>query len=427
MKGDPFTEPEPTEHYPPGAEQRARARAERGSPGGFGPPLKHATLSDVFERWTNDGPLIHEATGIKALDDLTGGGPVYGSRWYIMGAPDAGKTALIVQIAHVLALRGVAVGILAVDEEDEDVATRLVQRTPMPGTLGHFLRWHCEDRSEDLVARMQLALGRLPIRFYGSEWTIEAAAADLDAFAKSIRGRAALFVDSIQAVECDACRAAGRELNLHAAITANANALRGAASRYHMLAVATCEMNRNAYRTVESADSYNDMAAAKESGKIEYSARVMLAVRLVKDEKDLIELRITKNKHGPSYPREPALYLRLDRERQELTLTEAPAPAAEQPSRRAKREEESEVLREQRRLKREAEQRAKAAQRETAAQAERDRVDNVVRQILAEGYSGRLRDEVIARATVGKDKADAAIARCRQRANAEPSVPRGGV
>src|SRR5678815_1197380 len=67
----------------------------------------------IVDSWLAHGPLVHEPTGISALDKLTGGGPVYGSRWYLLGAPDAGKTALLLQIAHVFALRGICVGILA--------------------------------------------------------------------------------------------------------------------------------------------------------------------------------------------------------------------------------------------------------------------------------------------------------------------------
>jgi hypothetical protein len=74
-------------------------------------------------------------------------------------------------------------------------------------------------------------------------------------------------------------------------------------------------MNRSAYRDRDAAEKSNDMAAAKESGAIEYSARVMVAVRSVPDEADLVEVRLPKNKHGR---REEPIYLRVDRGTQSL-------------------------------------------------------------------------------------------------------------
>lgn len=375
-----------------------------------------SSLVDVFARWKTTGPLIHEPTGIAKLDELTGGGPVYGSRWYALGAPDAGKTALFDQFAHTWAQRGVAVGVLAVDEEDEDQATRLVQRTDVPGTSDYFRRQHCEERNDHMVTLMSAALCELPIVFYDETWTIEAAAADLAAYANSLATKAALFVDSIQAVTCDASRAL-RDASRHETISANVRALRTVATRHRLIALATSEMGRDFYRSVRLADGADDMAGAKESGAVEYSARVMISLRSVKDEKDLIETRVVKNKHGPSYPREPAFYLRLDRERQTLTLANAPPPPPEEPSRQKQRAQETEVIREQRRIKQEADKREQSTKRESAEQAERDRVDAIVRKAMAEGLAGRaLKVEVKARAHVGTGKAETAIARCKPQA-----------
>lgn len=95
-----------------------------------------------------------------------------------------------------------------------------------------------------------------------------------------------------------------------------------------MLTMATSEMSRIAYRSVESAESTNDMAAAKESGAIEYGARVMVALRNAKDHGDLIQARVVKNKHGSSWPREEGeFYLRIDRLAQQLSDAEAPKSA----------------------------------------------------------------------------------------------------
>jgi KaiC/GvpD/RAD55 family RecA-like ATPase len=275
------------------------------------------TAAEVIANWTNEGPLVHEPTGIAKLDALTGGGPVFGSRWYLVGAPDAGKTALLVQIAHVFAAADLAVGFYAVDEEPSDIVTRLAQRSG-------WSREDCETRDPDTVSEMSDKLATLPIRFYDARQTIESAAADLASYRKELGARgAALFIDSVQTVTCDAARAMNdpspREL-----VTANVTAIRKVASEHRLVVMATSEMNRGAYRSNDAAERTNDMAAAKESGAVEYSARVMLALRSVASEPDRVELRVVKNKHGPSGD---TLHLQIDRRRMTLAETDAPAEA----------------------------------------------------------------------------------------------------
>jgi hypothetical protein len=285
------------------------------------PPSPAITPRDVLAQWKVSGPLVHEPTGLSDLDRLTGGGPIYGSRWYLLGAPDAGKTALLVQLAHLWAERGVAVGMLAVDEEPDDITTRLVQRSK-------FSRTHCEQRHPAIVAKMATAIADLPLRFYPPGCPIEAAAADLATFAKA-KGhkRTAMFVDSVQQITCDALAAADREVCPRDAINANVKAIRAVATEHKMIVIATSEMNRTAYRSVESAEASNDMAAGKESGAIEYSARVMLSLRSVKDHPELMQVRMVKNKHGASAPAAADFFLKIDRASQ--TIEDSVAPEAQ--------------------------------------------------------------------------------------------------
>ncbi len=269
------------------------------------------TPPSIVDAWRKEGPLVHEPTGIARLDELTGGGPVYGTRWYIVGAPDAGKTALLVQIADAYARAGLLVGFLAVDEEPSDVLTRFAQRAG-------WTRKELEQRDAgdlDLVAER---LSELPIRFYDAGWTLDAAATDLAAEAESLGRKAALFVDSIQTVTCDGEKDAK---SIREAVTLRSSSLRAVASRHRLIAIATSEMGRHAYRTQQAGEEASDLAAAKESGAIEYSARVLLALRSVAGEPDLVQLRVGKNKHGPSGDE---IYLRLDRRK--MTLSETMAP-----------------------------------------------------------------------------------------------------
>jgi hypothetical protein len=293
---------------------------------GAQPSRRVWTPVERVAEWAKDGPLVHEPTGIDKLDELTGGGPVYGSRWYVQGAPNASKTLLFVHVADEWARRGIVVGLLAVDEEADDITTRLAQRAK-------FRRDECETREPATLLEMQEALEPCPIRMYGPEWTIQDAADDLARYAKERSGnRIALLVDSIQAVACPPMLTE-REPSERERVNVNIRALRDAAARvraidpaHRLIAMATSEMNRNAYRTVASAEQYNDMAAGKESGAIEYSARVLVSLRSVKGDGNLIEVRMVKNKHGESGD-EAGFYLALDRRRQTLAVGEAPHEA----------------------------------------------------------------------------------------------------
>ena len=285
------------------------------------PPAEN--IAGVLADWATHGRLVHEPTGIAALDEVTGGGPVYGTRWAWLGAPDAGKTAVLVQIGHDYAQRGIFVGFVAVDEEAGDLVTRLAQRVG-------YSRLDCEEREADIVRHMGNELTKLPIRFYGARHTIESAAADLHEWAKASTPegqpiRCFLAIDSIQTVRCDAAlqmELSGREVNPRALVTANVSAARAVASLYRLIAFFTSEMARRAYQSQDAADNSNDMAAGKESGAIEYSARVQLTLRSVKGETDLLELTPSKNKHGRSGQ---AIYLRIDRARMTLSETSAPS------------------------------------------------------------------------------------------------------
>ncbi len=280
-----------------------------------------ATIGQVLDGWLRDGSLVHEPTGIAGLDELTGGGPVYGTRWYVAGAPDAGKTALLIQIVHAALQRGVAAGLLAVDEDPDDIVTRFAQR-------GGYSRKHCEVRDPTVLAQMREALGTLPLRIYDATWTIESAAADLAAFAKQ-RAESApeahpqgpcamLAIDSLQTVRCAVdvqAEESGRELPEVSAVTARARAIRSVATKFRLIAIATSEQGRGSYRSNDPSQQTSALASAKWSGAVEYSARVLVALRPVPNHPDLVELEIAKNKHGP---RDRKFHLKIDRASQTL-------------------------------------------------------------------------------------------------------------
>jgi KaiC/GvpD/RAD55 family RecA-like ATPase len=282
------------------------------------------SIGAVLDAWRSDGPLVHEPTGIAKLDQLTGGGPVYGTRWYLAGAPDAGKTALLIQLADTFAQRGVAVGLYAVDEDAGDLVTRLAQRRG-------YMRVDCEIRDPGTLSAIGEALADMPIRLYDDRYTIESAAADLAAYvAEHGGGRMAFLADSLQTIRCEAEAVAslgGRDMSEVSAVTARVRAVRAIATQHRAIAIVTSELGRGAYRSSDPDQQTTTLASAKWSGAVEYSARVLLGVRSVAGETDLVDIEIAKNKHGP---RDEHVYLRIDRRTQTLIPVDyAPAPAAE--------------------------------------------------------------------------------------------------
>lgn len=279
-------------------------------------PKKRAwSPGDILAQWRDEGPLIHVPTGLSRLDELTGGGPVFGTRWFLLGAPDAGKTMLLVQIADAYLDAGLAVGLLGIDEEPGDLLGRFAQRRGIS-------RKACEERSIATLAAIDEMMRDRPIRYYDHDWTIDEAADDLAKFAEERGLRAFLGVDSLQTATAsnEDPRASLRE---H--VTQRAVAVRSAATRHRMIVMATSEMNRGAYRSNDATETTNDMAAAKESGAIEYQARVMLSLRSVPGESDLVDLKIVKSKHGGGGEH---IGLRLDRGRQTIVEEEDYDPRA---------------------------------------------------------------------------------------------------
>lgn len=272
----------------------------------------------IVDEWERDGPLVHLPTGIESLDDMTGGGLVLGSRVYMLGAPNAGKTALAVQIADTYMAKGIDCALLGVDEEPSDLAMRMMQRRG-------FTREQVEHRVPAVIAAARAAFGSLPLLLFDGSTTIEAAAVALHKRACERhpgvdRPPCVLFIDSVQTARCEGEDIEG---SLYVSVTKRVAAIRACASRYRMLVVATSEMNRAAYKSKKAEDQVTDMAAGKESGAIEFSARVLLALRSVPGSSDVVELRVAKNKHGADHRvDQDGIFLRVNRAAQ--TLAEAP-------------------------------------------------------------------------------------------------------
>ena len=115
-----------------------------------------------------------------------------------------------------------------------------------------------------------------------------------------------LVVDSAQQVES---RAGVDADGPRAKLTANVAALRRAAHWERHLVLATSELARGAYRSKNTSERIDDLAAFKESGALEYGADLALVLRSVRNEDDSVDATVPKSRLGPRTP----FRLRLDR------------------------------------------------------------------------------------------------------------------
>jgi hypothetical protein len=271
-------------------------------------PKPHS-LSDLFEERRTRGPTIHEPTGLAKLDEYTRGGPTYGSTTFVVGAPDAAKTLLLWTIAVRYASAGVLVGFLAIDDEPDDLLSRLCQSHG-------FTRQQYETEDSAGITRMRTKVGHLPLLIYDARWTVDSSIRNL---AAGRSARTAFFADSLQTVRCDGWSS---EHGAPRMVSDAASAIRAAAVEHRMLTFATSESNRTWTGERRRGQPTSAMGAGAESRAIEFRARTMLSLMTCPDHPNLLEVGIPKNKLGMSA--EPAFWLRIDRERQGLFDAEAP-------------------------------------------------------------------------------------------------------
>ncbi|MBE7481154.1 MAG: hypothetical protein HS104_14370 [Polyangiaceae bacterium] len=294
------------------------------------PPL---TPSSIVATWRTEGPLLRVPTGIAPLDALCRGGLPVPWRVVIVGAPSAGKTAVGTIAADTLARSaadsGLCVGILAVDEEPEDLTVRLAQ-------IAGFTVAQLELRDPEVLEDVEAALSGLRVRFYDATHTIESAASDLARWCEEERRRGMLMVDSMQAAMSSAAVTAKTPREM---VEGNVRAIRWAVSHHRLLVVATSEANRGSYRSEDAADTTNDLAAGAESRAIEFGAQTLLMLRTPKDEPEVIHVRVAKNRRADR----GEFWLRLDRDRH--TVKECSDPDADPATANDRREQRRAAVR----------------------------------------------------------------------------------
>lgn len=287
------------------------------------PPPKSRALADLFDDLTWDGVVL--STGLELLDQaLDDGGLTTGTLTVILGGPGSKKTGFATQLGDGLSRQGAAVLMLCADEPRKRVAQRLGQRAG-------WNRGGLRDKSEvgestrAGAREREAALGRM-LRLCDPRRADEASTLE-EAFDELRRMRDArarvLIVDSLQT--CASLAAAAHD-DARAKVDAKLAVLKTMADA-GVIVIVVSETNRAFYAgETKTVEREHVLAAAKESGGIEYAADLLAG--LVKDRAmpDRVELLVAKSRLG----QEPRFWMRWDRDRAELLPTGA-ADVVDQP------------------------------------------------------------------------------------------------
>jgi KaiC/GvpD/RAD55 family RecA-like ATPase len=278
--------------------------------GGEKPQRKGVEFRSLGERLRSaaaGGPRY--PLGIAPLDALLRGGLRVGKVGAIGGAPGAGKTTEAVQIGRALARSGVAVCILAIDEDPAGIDARNLE------SIG-ISRDHAEEPSAEDIELAERELGALPLEII-DDATIEDA---FEGLAKKYPNQPrCVIADSIQTCRTRQSKdiEALRE-RISDVVTTGKRCARDPKTAAILLF--TSELARGAYRSKKREEQSEGLASFKESGAIEYGVDVALVLKTAKGDAALVYVEIVKNRVGTR----GEFALRLDFETATFTPEEMP-------------------------------------------------------------------------------------------------------
>ena len=228
------------------------------------------------------------------LNKATRGGVPSGKVIGFGGAPGAGKTTLVVQVAVDLAKLGHHVAILAADEDADGLLIRI-------GQILGFDRAMLEAGDEETKESFALHLADLPnlllVDSDEEQVTVEEVSAELHERAEG--NQTVLIVDSLQTARVFGMEEA-RDPRARIDMVM-ATLKREAKQRGHRI-YATAELARGAYRSQNVSERTDDLAAFKESGGIEYGLTTALVLRSVPGDGGLVDVTMPKNRLGQKLP-----------------------------------------------------------------------------------------------------------------------------
>jgi hypothetical protein len=234
----------------------------------------------------------------------------------IGGAPGAGKTTFAVHLAHAWAQQGIPVGYIAGDEPREGVLIRLGQQLGLDRT---FL----EEGRPVPLGDLEKHLAPLPLLLVDPD---DDPGVEVESVAAALRrrwgeGPAVLVIDSLQSM----ARRIPDDVaeTPRSKVDAFLKGCKAAAKRHGIVILCLSELARGAYSGGPMAT--NDLAAAKESGAIEYEAGALCVLRSVEDEPGLVSVTWAKSRPGRVEP----FGLMINHRMATVGVTEAPSKKSE--------------------------------------------------------------------------------------------------
>lgn len=251
--------------------------------------IERRSLRDILDEF--DPSVEPYPTPFKTLNDITRGGLRRKALVALAGAPGGGKTGLGTQLAAHYLEQGLPVAIVAADEAIEYVVGRMAQRKGLSRDDFEDGRLHAKE------AFLKAAEGWkfLPVSCDWDGGTIEnVARAMYEEYGPSI-----LFVDSAQRARTDT---SGEAESSKARVDDVVQTMKQACELFGHVVIFTSEVGRSNYRNKNPLENSEDLAAGKESGDIEYAAKLQLVLKASKEE-DVVEITTPKNRLGRGKPK----------------------------------------------------------------------------------------------------------------------------
>lgn len=253
------------------------------------------------------------STGLAALDDALGGGFQPGRLVALLGGPGAGKTALANQIAEHIADSGRPVVYLTLEDGAPVLLAKTLARLAdldFKALLSGREHRARVDSALAALARRRSAerllyvddTGRLSLAQLAGIARAHFAQHDAERAGASGGGPGLLVVDYLQRW-ARAQRGADPRAELRQQVSTAADALSNLARELGCTVLALSSMNRASGYGLGKNGNVNAIAAGKESGDLEYSADVLMAIVEDGDRTaplgfDARKLRLDKNRQG---------------------------------------------------------------------------------------------------------------------------------
>lgn len=275
--------------------------------------LVRKSLAGIVERGQSDDPMTGVPSGIAPLDELTGG-------WQrndliiVAARPSVGKTAFALQAALNAAKAGHPVLFVSLEMGAVQLADRAIAHLAGVNALHIRDPRNMEEEEWPKVTSVHKLVDGLPFRIDDS------ANATVDAIAARARQVDAeerlgmVVIDYLTYVQPPKAE------NTTEAIQVITRQLKALAKELSIPVLLLSQLNRDG-------DDEPELRHLRGSGAIEQDAdAVVMLHRPQKDNRDLVKLKLAKQRNGPL----GEVYLRADMARQRFTPTEyAPPPVAE--------------------------------------------------------------------------------------------------